>query len=407
MTSKALSGLKVVELGGFIPAPYCTKLMADLGASVIKIEPPGTGDPSRRYGPFPGDKPDKEKSLLYAYLNTNKKSVTLDFKNPTGKRILMELIKDADILVESNAPQAMHDLGLDYSSLSSGNEQLIVTSITPFGQTGPYRDYKATDLISFHIGGIGYPTPGDVEDPDTNPPMKAPGHQADMMAGATGASGSMSALFAREMTGRGQHVDVSEQEALVRAIGMAIVSTINRGETPSRIAGVGRPIATRKPLKTKDGYFTAQFFMDHFWEALKNVMGHPEWMDEELFSERDLRMENLDAILLLVEEWSQDYTSAEIYQILQVENHIPCLPVNTMEDIFNHPHYIERETFLDMNHPDIGTFKSPGPPYRWSKTPWAISATAPRLGQHTEEILSGKLGYSGLDITKLYQLGII
>lgn len=407
MDNKALSGLSVVELGGFIPAPYCTKLMADLGASVVKIEPPGSGDPARKYGPFPGDNPHPEKSLLFAYLNTNKKSVTLDVKNPTGKKILMELIRDADILVESNSPKAMQELGLDYQSLTTENKGLIVTSITPFGQSGPYRDYKANDLVSFHIGGIGYPTPGDVEDPDTNPPLKAPGHQADIMAGATGASGSMSALFAREMTGTGQHVDVSEQEALVRAIGMAIVSTINRNETPSRIAGVGRPIATRKPLITKDGYFTAQFFMDHFWEALKNVMGHPEWMDQELFAESQLRMENLDAILLLVEEWSKDYTKAEIYQILQVENHIPCLPVNTMEDIFNHPHYIERETFQETSHPDIGHFKSPGPPYRWSKTPWEIASAAPRLGQHNKEIFCDKLGYSQSDLTKMYQVGII
>ena len=234
MDNKALSGLSVVELGGFIPAPYCTKLMADLGASVVKIEPPGSGDPARKYGPFPDDIPNIEKSLLFAYLNTNKKSVTLDVKNTTGKKILMELIRDADILVESNSPKSMQELGLDYESLSSENKGLIVTSITPFGQNGPYRDYKANDLVSFHIGGIGYPTPGDVDDPDTNPPLKAPGHQADIMAGATGASGSMSALFAREMTGTGQHVDVSEQEALVRAIGMAVVQTIT--ETKHQVA---------------------------------------------------------------------------------------------------------------------------------------------------------------------------
>ena len=138
------------------------------------------------------------------------------------------------------------------------------------------------------------------------------------MAGVTGASASMTALFAREFTGEGQHVDVSEQETLLRASGNAVVSHMHRGETPSRIAGIGRPIASRKPLLTKDGYFTAQFFADHFWESMKNVLGHPDWMEQELFAERMSRMENLDVILLLVEEWSKDYTPDEVYQILQV-----------------------------------------------------------------------------------------
>ena len=186
------------------------------------------------------------------------------------------------------------------------------------------------------------------------------------MAGVTAAAASMTALFAREFTGEGQHVDVSEQDALLRASGNAVVSHMHRGETPSRIAGIGRPIATRKPLPTKDGYFTAQFFMDHFWEALKDVLGHPEWMEQEIFADRMMRMENLDVIQLMVEEWSKDYTREEVYHILQVENHIPCLPINTMADLFVHPHYVERGTFVDMEHPEIGRFQSPGPSYRFS-----------------------------------------
>ena len=179
MAGSALSELRVVELGDFIIAPYCTKLMADLGADVIKIEAPGLGDSARRYGPFPEDEPHLEKSLLFAYMNTNKKGITLDVRSPQGKKVFKELLRETDVLVESNPPKLMEELGLDYKSLASVNSALIVTSITRFGQTGPYRDYKATDLVSFHIGGIGYPTPGDVDDPDTNPPLKAPGHQAD------------------------------------------------------------------------------------------------------------------------------------------------------------------------------------------------------------------------------------
>jgi crotonobetainyl-CoA:carnitine CoA-transferase CaiB-like acyl-CoA transferase len=286
MAGNALSDIKMVELGDFMAAPYCTKLMADLGAEVIKIEEPGTGDSARRYGPFPGDEPHPEKSLLFAYMNSNKQGITLDVKGPQGKRVFKELLRDTDVLVESNPPRLMEELGLDYSSLARVNPGLIVTSITPFGQTGPYRDYKATDLVSFHIGGIGYPTPGDVDDPDIFPPLKAPGHQTHIMSGITGAAATMAAIFAREFTGRGQHVDVSEQETLLREIGGAVVSHVNRGETPIRIAGMGRPIASRKPLLAKDGYFTCQLLMDHFWESLKKVLGYPEWANSEIFSER-------------------------------------------------------------------------------------------------------------------------
>ena len=407
MANGALSGLKIVELGDFIAAPFCTKLMADMGAEVIKIEPPGSGDSARRYGPFPNDDPHPERSLLFAYLNTSKLGVTLDVRKPLGKKLLRELLKDADVLVEANPPKVMADLGLDYDSIKDVNAELIVTSITSFGQSGPYRDYKATDLVSFQIGGIGYPTPGDVENPDTSPPMKAPGHQADIMAGVTGSSATMTALFAREFDGEGQHVDVSEQEVLLRASGNAVVSHMHRGETPSRIAGIGRPIASRKPLETKDGYFTAQFFMDHFWDALKNVLGHPEWMEQEIFAERMMRMDNLDVIQLMVEEWSRDYTREEVYHILQEENHIPCLPINTMADLFTHPHYLERGTFVDMEHPEIGRFKSPGPSYRFSATPWNASQPAPFLGQHNAEVFCERLGYSKEDLTRMRQIGAI
>jgi len=407
MTGSALSGLRVVELGDFIAAPYCTKLMADLGAEVIKIEETGKGDSTRGYGPFPGDEPHPEKSLLFAYMNTNKKGITLDVSSPQGKKVFKELLKETDVLVESNPPKVMDDLGLDYNSLASVNPALIVTSITRFGQTGPYRDYKATDMVSFHFGGIGYPTPGDVEDPDSNPPLKAPGHQADFMGGITGAAGTMSAVLAREVTGRGQQVDVSILEALLRAMGNATVSYFSRGETPSRIAGVGRPIASRKPLLAKDGYYTVQMFADHFWESMKKILGYPDWAESEIFNERQARMENQDAILPFFEEWSKDYTRDELYQILQVENHMPSLPVNSVSELFTTPHFVERGTFIEMEHPQIGKFKAAAPPHNLSATPWQMTSPAPSLGQHNEEIICGKLGYSKEDLLRMSQLRVI
>jgi len=407
MPQQALSDLKVVEYGDFISAPYCGKLLADLGAEVIKVEPPGTGDSSRRYGPFPNDEPDTERSLLYAYMNTNKLGISLDVQSPLGKKIFKALLQQADVLIENYPPKFMHELGLDHESLHSANPGLIVTSITSFGQSGQYRDYKGTDLISFHMGGIGYPTSGDVDDPDNYPPLKGPGHQADIMAAITGAAAAMSALMARRMDGVGRHVDISEQEALVRAIGGPIVSHVSRGETPNRIAGMDRPISGRKPLRAKDGYFSAQMLMDQFWPSMKKVLGYPEWAEQDVFNDRTTRSQNIEVVTAHVEEWAKDYTTAEVFQILQVENHIPCLPVNTMEDVFTHPHFIERGTFVQMEHPDIGTFQAPGPPYDFSLTPWQIKGPAPRLGQHNGEIMCSRLGYSKEELVKMKQLGVI
>ncbi len=407
MTQQALSDLKVLEYGDLIAAPYCGKLLADLGAEVIKIEPPGVGDSSRRYGPFPNDQPHSERSLLYAYMNTNKLGITLDVRNPLGKRVFMELVRRADILIENNPLKIMRKLGLDYESLRGINPGIIVTSITSFGQTGPYRDYKGTDLISFHMGGIGYPTSGDVEEPESHPPLKGPGHQADIMAAITGAAATMCALMSRRMNGVGQHVDISEQEVLVRAMGGPVVSHVSRDETPNRIAGQGRPISGRRPLRAKDGYFSAQMLGDQFWGNMKQVLGHPEWAEQDVFNDRTTRSQNIEVATAHVEEWAKDYTTAEVFQILQVENHIPCLPVNNMEEVLNHPHFVERGTFVQMEYPDIGGFQAPGAPYTFSATPWEIKGPAPRLGQHNEEILCGRLGYSKEDLVRMKQLGVI
>jgi crotonobetainyl-CoA:carnitine CoA-transferase CaiB-like acyl-CoA transferase len=408
MAGSALSELKVVELGGFIAAPYCTKLMADLGAEVIKVEEPGKGDPARSYGPFPNDDPHPERSLLFAYLNTNKLGVTLDVKSPLGRRVFKELLRDTDVLVESNPPKTMNELGLDYDSLAGVNPRLIVTSITPFGQSGPYRDYAATDLVLWHMGGTGYVTPGDVEDPDTHPPLNAPQHQPHIMSGITAAAATMTAVFARGVTGRGQHVDISEQEALVRTLGGAVVSHVNRGETPTRIAGLGLPTAGGlRFLRARDGYFLAIFFQDNHWKSLKKALGYPAWMESEIFNDGRSRRDNHDAVYALIEDWSKDYTRDQVCQILQVENRVPCFPVNTMAEVLTHPHFQERGTFVDMEHPNIGKFKAPGLPYNFSETPGQTASPAPTLGQHNKGIICARLGYSSEDLVRMFQMGVV
>lgn len=407
MPEGALSDLKVLELADFISGPYCTKLMADLGAEVIKVEQPGSGDSSRRYGPFPGDAPSQERSLLFAYLNTSKKGITLDVRTALGKELFLELVKQADILVENSPPKLMEELGLDYASLSEVNSGLIMTSITPFGQSGPYRDYKGNDLVCMHTGGIGYATPGGVDDWETQPPMKAPGHSGDFMAATTAAPATMMAVMAREFSGSGQHVDVSEQDSLAVIMRGDVMSHYHLGQTPSRIAGMSRMVASRSPIQCKDGYFSLQVFLDNFWDGVRRVMGNPDWAELDLFKDRQSRMDNLDALLPLLEQWSMDYSKEELYQMLQVQNHIPCTPVNSVPDLLTNAHYRERDVFIDMEHPVIGKFKAPGTPHRFSESPWAIYSPAPILGQHNQEIICGRLGYSKEDLVRMRQLGAV
>ena len=218
----ALSDLRVVEYAHFISGPYCTKRLADLGAEVIKVEDPGGGDVARRTGPFLCDVPGPHRSGLFLYLNTNKLGVTLNIRSPAGLNLLKKLLAEADVFVENNPPAVARDLGIDYDSLKEINPRLVVTSITSFGQDGPYCAYNANDLISAHFGGVSYITPGRVSDTAKFPPLRPGGRQIDYIAGSTGALATMFAVFARRLSGKGQHVDVSEQEAIASFIRMEI-----------------------------------------------------------------------------------------------------------------------------------------------------------------------------------------
>ena len=206
---QAFTDVRVVDLTHYVAGPYCTKLLADYGAEVVKVERPGTGDGARRMFPFWGDDPHPEKSGLFLHLNTNKKGVTLDLKTPTGVEILKQLVKDADILVENFEPRVMPGLGLDYDTLATVNPRLVMTSISNFGQTGPYRDLKAGELVIFGMGPHMF-----VEGEPEREPLKYPGYKAQYMAGTNAAVAAMAALFGSSASGQGQHVDVSIMESL-------------------------------------------------------------------------------------------------------------------------------------------------------------------------------------------------
>jgi len=403
VTEQALSGLKVVEYGSFISAPYCSKLMADLGADVVKIEDPDGGDESRQYGPFAGDVPDPEKSGLFLYLNCNKLGVTLDIRTEAGRKLLKELLKDADVFVENSPPGTMAGLGLGYADLKELNPRLIATSITAFGQDGPYRDYKAYALNTAGIGGQSMRT-GELYRPPVAPALS----QSHYQSGAMGATATMGAIFARNKTGEGQHVDISEAD---------VWATIHHGhgvhlgvfEGRKSIRAGHRTISVYPwcILPCKDGYMCLIAIQGYQWKRFLEAMGSPEWMKEERFRDRiSMALFHADEADALVTAWLIDHTKDEIFEICR-RDQITFAPVRDIDEVAHAPHFVERGYFVDMAREDTGTLKYPGAPYQLSGTPWKLSRPAPMLGEHNEEVFCGRLGHTKAEIDKLKAAGAI
>ena len=403
MSEQALSGLKVVEYGSFISAPYCTKLMADLGAEVIKVEEPGSGDESRRYGPFLNDEPDPEKSGLFLYLNTNKLGVTLNAKAKTGQKILKQLLKDADIFVENNSPQQMADLGLDYTNLKKINPSLIVTSITPYGQTGPYKDYKGYALNTAGLGGQTMRT----GEPDREP-LGPPLSQSYYQSGAMGAVGTMSAIFARKSTGEGQHVDISEAEVWATIHhGHGVHLGVFEGRKSIRSGHRTISIYPWCILQCKDGYMCMIAIQGFQWKRFLEAMGTPEWMTDPRFRDRiSVALEYADEMDALTEALIIGRTKDELFEICR-RDQITFAPVRSIAEVANDPHFKERGYFVEKDRAKTGVLKYPGAPYQLSKTPWKLNHPAPLQGEHNEEIYCGRMGYSKEDLTRLRRGGII
>ena len=237
MEGPALAGVKVLELSSFVAGPFCAKLLADMGADVVKVEPPDVGDESRRRGPFYGGIPGRDSSLLFIYLNTNKRGITVDVSTTRGREVLLELVKVADLLVEDLPSGAVEELGLDYARLAQVNPGLVCASITPFGRSGPYKDYKSYYLNSYHAGGDGYMLPGgrlaDQLYPEREP-IKVGGYVGEYQVGLSAAIASVAALLSRMMDGQGQHIDVSKQETLVNLNAADMCQYPNRGYMEDR-----------------------------------------------------------------------------------------------------------------------------------------------------------------------------
>ena len=414
----ALAGLRILDLTD-LKGAMCAKLFGDMGADVIKIEPP-EGDATRRIGPFLDGKPHQrgnvsstghetldtsplsERSLLFWFYNTSKRGITLDLNQPAGQELAKQLAAQADVLVESAAPGTLARLGLGYDELKQLNPNLVLTSITPFGQTGPYRAYRSSDMVAEALGGMiwtnGFPD---------EPPLHAMGLQAYHSASFFAAIGTLLALLTRDSLGEGQWVDVSMQEAVAGAV-EHIAPFYHQGLGIESRRGSLHWSRYFRVAKCRDGYVMHCSLGD--WTSLVEwVKGDGKAQDLEDTRWEDLvyRREHAEHLFDILDDWAKDYSVAELMEGAQLRR-IPYAMVRPPEALVDDPQLNDRGFFSTIEHPELGrTVRYPGGPIHFTTTPWRIARRPPLLGEHNTEVYGSELGIEADRLSALKQAGVI
>lgn len=400
MQDRALEGVRVLDLTHHIAGPYCAKLLADFGADVVKIERP-EGDIARNMPPFLKDEAHPDKSLLFAYLNTGKRSVTLNLKTATGKALLERLAADADIVVENFAPRVLPSLGLDYPALRRINPALVMVSISNFGQTGPYRDYKAADIVHYALGGLMYIF-GSAE----REPLKHALRQTQFKAGANAATAALIGRYHQQFSGEGQHIDISIQECVTSALRDTTSLYTYAGSIRQR-----QPAYTgdmpRSPVATADGYIVPIHFGGAVdWNGVADFIDEPALKDDR-FATPESRFANGKALQEALEAGMKKWRKFDLMrEAHKRRGHIYGV-VHSPAETLASEQYAARGYFADIEHPAFGKAAYPGAPFIMSATPWRAAAPAPELGQHNEAILCGRLGLSLEDLNLLRASGVV
>jgi len=404
MSRAALAELRIIEYSTSIAAAACGKILADLGADVTKVEPVGSGDPARQQGPFPDDVPDAERSGLFLSLNANKRGITLDASRPTGRDLLHGLLAESDVFLHNCSPAESESIDLTYARLQSRHPRLIVAAVTPYGSSGPYANYRGSDITACAAGGVSIGTGF----PD-RAPLTLPLSLGAHFSGVAAAAATLFATFGRDLTGRGQFVDVSETDVLaILLAGYGIPTYIYRGITGIR---AGRHMSLglypNAVVECQDGFVCIDCPQLAQWNRLLELMGNPPWIHEPRYRDRRQITEQypheVDALLA---PWLMQRDKQTIFAETQ-EQRIPAGPVNTLQDVVEDAHLRERQYFATVDRPDTGPLRYPGAPYCLSQTPWTLRRPAPRLGEHNEEIYCGRLGVSRAELLLLRQTGLI
>jgi crotonobetainyl-CoA:carnitine CoA-transferase CaiB-like acyl-CoA transferase len=397
MIDGALSGVKVLDLSEDIAGSFCARLLADYGADVLKLEPPGGAD-LRRMAPFYHDNPHPEKSLFFLVLNLNKKGATLNLDTSTGRNILKRLAQHVDVIVETYRPGYLDSLGLGYEDLRQINPALIMTSITPFGQDGPYSQYQGEEIVEYAMSMI-----MSISGVQGREPLKHGGFQAQYEGGLFGAGATSVALFAQLNTGQGEHVDVSITECVAST--MMATQTIYPfiGATQARRKAVG--VAFENPMPCKDGWIIVQAGGGATWEDLANFFEAPELLDPR-FADRAQRSQNGAELDQIIINAIKDRGKWELFPKAAAARMLFGI-VQTPLELVNCPQLESRNFYREVDHPVIGKIKVPAELFKFTETPCQLRLPAPTLGQYNREIYVEGLGYTQQELCQLRQLNVI
>lgn len=397
MYKGALDGVKVLDLTRVLAGPFSSMMLADMGAEVIKIEEPNKGDDSRQYGPFVNGE-----SSYFMNLNRNKKGITLNLKSPEGKEVFRELVKQSDIVLENYRPGTMEKLGLGYDDLAKINSRIVYGCISGFGHYGPYKDRAGYDIIGQAMGGLMSTTGW----PDGEPTRTGTAI-ADVLAGLSATIGLLAALRSRDITGKGQKVDVALVDSVVASLEIINQIYLVTGENPQRIGNRYESIYPYDSFKASDGNLVIGCGNDKLFGLLCQVMNMPELATDERFDKNPKRVQRHAELKPIVSEWTKDKTVDEIVDLL-LQAGVPAAPINTIDRVVRDPHIAEaREMFVEVEHPKAGKMKITGSHIKFSDTKAGVRKPAPLLGQHNTEVLSALLNLSEDKIKDLKEKGAI
>jgi crotonobetainyl-CoA:carnitine CoA-transferase CaiB-like acyl-CoA transferase len=391
--AQPLADLGVLELGPAIAGAFCGKLLGAFGAEVVKVEPPG-GDPSRRLGPYAGDRPELERGLPFLYLNTDKLSVTLDPECPTGRALLRRLVASADVVVESLGPGRLEALGLPYGALAALAPGVILTTISDFGGDGPYVDYLGGELVLLALGGL----LNMVGEPEQEP-IRLGGYQAQYVSGLSAFTGTLAALHARDRTGAGQQVDVTVQESVAFVEWKSSIYYQANGKLRRR----GGRDAQWTVLRARDG-FVAFVYQDDNWPGVVELIGDPRLADER-FRTRAGRLAAREELRGILEGWTEPRAKLDVYHTAQAHG-IPTGLVADVADLLASPQYAERHYFETVDHPSTGAVEYPGLPCSLDGAR-PSPGRAPLLGEHNRAIYGDRLALGTDELLRLRERGVI
>jgi CoA:oxalate CoA-transferase len=395
-TSKLLDGIRVLDLSRVMSGPYCTAMLADLGAEVIKIEIPGRGDDARHFGPYKDGE-----SAYFLLLNRGKKSLTVDLKSPEGVALVQDIARKSDVVVENFRPGVAKRLGLDYATLADLKPDLVYASISGFGQESPLADRPALDLAIQAMSGLMSMT-----GPKEGGPYAVGESMADVTTGMFCAFGIMAALFERERSGKGRYLEVAMLDACFSMLLTGLSRQLYLGETPRRVGNRHPESYPVDLFPTKTGDVVIVVPNDAVFRSFAEAIGQPELAEDARFSEYAPRSTNDDALRAIITEWTQDRTSDEVVELMSARS-IPCAPVWSLGDLATSDHARERDLVVEGRHSGLGTVPVVPQPVRFSDAAAGDTPTMPGLGEDTGAVLRDVLGLSDEEIAALAERNIV